>query len=100
MTDQPKDTAERLVEHLFRNGNGDTADRLVLTRDSDGADLGGWCRQAVADRVRQEQDADGVAGRVLDWLEESGPIHVGPAKSRQHKRRVIADLIRQGRGDA
>ena len=44
MTDE--EIIERITRRLFENGNGEQADRLVLTT-ADGKDLGGWCRQAV-----------------------------------------------------
>lgn len=47
------DLIERFVAGLFTNGNGDTADRLVLTSDGPPKrDLGGWGRKPVEDRVR------------------------------------------------
>lgn len=42
---------QALVDELFTNGDGTQAHRLVLT-SMDGRDLGGWCRQAVVDRIR------------------------------------------------
>lgn len=38
------------VATLFVSGSGAVASRLVLT-SNDGRDLGGWCREAVRDRV-------------------------------------------------
>jgi len=47
------DLIEKFVTGLFTNGNGDTADRLVLTSDGPPKrDLGGWGRKSVEDRVR------------------------------------------------
>lgn len=43
---------EQAVDSLFVNGQGERADRLVLTRDSDPPrDLGGWCKGAIVDRL-------------------------------------------------
>lgn len=45
---------QTLVDALFTNGSGEKADRLVLTVDSTPKrDLGGWCRGAVVDRLRE-----------------------------------------------
>jgi hypothetical protein len=42
----------KAVEQLFRNGQGDYANRLVIELPG-GVDGGGWCRQAVADVIRR-----------------------------------------------
>lgn len=40
------------VDSLFVNGQGERADRLVLTRDGvPPRDLGGWCPAAIVDRL-------------------------------------------------
>ena len=44
--------AVEIAAHLFINGQGEEADRLVLTA-KDGSDLGGWCQMAVIDVIRQ-----------------------------------------------
>lgn len=42
----------QFVDGLFVNGSGQKADRLVLTVDGPPSrDLGGWCKQAIADRL-------------------------------------------------
>lgn len=46
------DALEAAVDSLFVNGGGQKAERLVLT-DKNGRDLGGWCRQAIVDRLRE-----------------------------------------------
>lgn len=46
------DVATKIAADLFRNGIGEQAHRLVLV-DRDDRDLGGWCRQAVVDTIRQ-----------------------------------------------
>lgn len=71
---------DELLEGLFTNGAGERADRLVLTRDSDGADLGGWSRGPIRDRIEEHLgpfatqakgpppegvDADALAERVI-----------------------------------
>lgn len=43
--------AAEIAEALFKNGFGEVAERLKLVQDSTGRDLGGWCRQAVADLI-------------------------------------------------
>lgn len=45
-----KALAERIARDLFTNGQGEHAERLVLI-DANGRDLGGWCEQAVVDRI-------------------------------------------------
>ena len=44
--------AERIADDLFVDAAGEEADRLVLWIDADERNLGGWCKRAVADRVR------------------------------------------------
>ncbi len=49
--DQPAWIAQ-FVDGLFVNGSGQKADRLVLVADGPPSrDLGGWCKQAIADRL-------------------------------------------------
>lgn len=43
--------ARAVAGRLFENGFGDKAERLVLWRDSDSKNLGGWCRGAVEDHI-------------------------------------------------
>jgi len=44
--------AHRIAERLFTNGQGVRAARLVLTIDGPPKrDLGGWCEEAVVDRI-------------------------------------------------
>lgn len=47
--------AERIVEYLFVNGQGEQAERLKLI-SPDGKYLGGWCRRAVIDCIVRELD--------------------------------------------
>lgn len=42
--------AESIATDLFTTGFGDEASRLVLL-NSDGNDIGGWCKSAVVDRI-------------------------------------------------
>ena len=42
--------AQRIADKLFVNGNGQKAERLVLMSPAQ-KDLGGWCKQAVIDRI-------------------------------------------------
>jgi hypothetical protein len=56
------DIAERIAETLFLNGFGERAERLLLVREvapgsiqvSNGRDLGGWSKTAVAAIIRAE----------------------------------------------
>lgn len=48
------DPIEQFLEELFTNGQGERADRLVLT-DERGRDLGGWGRHALRDRLQAFQ---------------------------------------------
>lgn len=49
----PKEAAiENFVEGIFTNGSGQKAERLVLWRDSDDKNLGGWSRYAIKERLR------------------------------------------------
>jgi hypothetical protein len=51
----PRDLPERIAEHLFTNGDGQRAERLVLTVDGPPKrDLGGWCFAAVVDYLRDQ----------------------------------------------
>lgn len=43
-------TAERIVDYLFINGQGSEAERLVRTSAS-GGDLGGWSKRAATERI-------------------------------------------------
>lgn len=55
----PKGMAEAIADVLFVSGQGEVADRLVMTIDIDHVNntptrhLGGWCKQAVVDRVTE-----------------------------------------------
>ena len=44
--------AEKIATRLFVNGLGQEAARLVLV-DSNNRDLGGWCKRAVIDQIRE-----------------------------------------------
>lgn len=48
----PRDWIDDVVDDLFMNGVADQADRLVLT-STEGRDLGGLCREAMAMRIRE-----------------------------------------------
>ena len=58
---------DALVEDLFRTGSPhpslvEKADRLVMWVDGNpGRDLGGWCREAVKDRIRRALEGKGDA---------------------------------------
>jgi hypothetical protein len=52
---QREQLARAVVEHLFVNGNGERAGRLVLM-SMDGRDLGGWGELPVYDAVRRLLD--------------------------------------------
>jgi hypothetical protein len=43
--------AQRIADDLFVNGEGVEAERLVLWLDSQDANLGGWSKRAVIDRI-------------------------------------------------
>lgn len=45
--------AHEIADRLFTNGNGTTADRLVLEKDG-AHNFGGWCKQAVIDVIVDE----------------------------------------------
>lgn len=45
--------AAEVVEQLLTNGSGERADRLVLWRDHDKRDLGGWGKQALENRLNE-----------------------------------------------
>ena len=48
--------AEKIVEELFTNGNGDRADRIQLCQKSGGIlerSLGGWCKKAAVDVIER-----------------------------------------------
>lgn len=45
-----QELADKAAKDLFTNGNGDKADRLVLT-SKNGRDLGGWCETVVSDHI-------------------------------------------------
>ncbi len=44
-------TIEEILNRLFTNGAGETAQRLVLELEN-GRNGGGWCRNAVRDQIR------------------------------------------------
>lgn len=48
---QIRELAEGIAADMFVNGVGETAERLVLWRDSDQRDLGGLCLAAVVERI-------------------------------------------------
>jgi hypothetical protein len=56
--------AQWIADYLFVNGQGQEADRLVLTT-KEGKDLGGWCKRAVVDRIvdnlRESRDSTPAA---------------------------------------
>lgn len=57
--------AERIARSLFTNGQGQRAQRLVLTVDGPPLrDLGGWCERAVVDRIAEALAQSAAASRV------------------------------------
>lgn len=57
-----KQLAEKIADDLFTNHWGDKAKRLMLILE-DGRDGGGWCKQAVIDRIERalnEQPTQGA----------------------------------------
>jgi len=66
--------AEELAGSLVVNGLGNVAERLVLM--AGGRDLGGWCREAIRDRLAlaleeahaegQQKEREKMAGKVFD----------------------------------
>jgi hypothetical protein len=49
-----RDQAEQIARDLFTNGQGERAERLVLTVDGPPAkNLGGWSEAAVIERIEQ-----------------------------------------------
>ena len=78
MSEHPLD---ELVESLFTNGFGTKADRLVLMRDVDKRDLGGWCRGAVRDRIstairRELEDAADKCQRIAEKRQAAATMHL------------------------
>jgi hypothetical protein len=45
--------AQRIVDYLFVNGQGEEAERLVLT-SCDNKNLGGWAKRPVVDAIVRE----------------------------------------------
>ena len=48
--------AEKIVEELFTNGNGDRADRIQLCQKTEGIlerNLGGWCKKSAVDVIER-----------------------------------------------
>jgi len=45
--------ATAIADELFTNGQGQRAERLVLTSRF-GSDLGGWCQRAVIDVIARQ----------------------------------------------
>ena len=45
--------AQRIVDYLFANGQGEQAERLVLT-SGDNKNLGGWSKRPVVDVIVRE----------------------------------------------
>ncbi len=52
-------TIEEILNRLFTNGAGETAQRLVLKLEN-GRDGGGWCRDAVRDQLRDALQSESV----------------------------------------
>ena len=81
--------AKRVADKLFVNGQGQEAQRLVLT-SSDGKDLGGWCKQAIIDQLTtySSTDGDAVMGyRDAQWkkaicAQEQAPVERGKEGAR------------------
>ena len=55
----PKTTrqlATRIADHLFVNGSGEQAERLVLEIPGKPGASGGWCKRAVVDVIARHLD--------------------------------------------
>ena len=50
---------EEILNRLFTNGAGETAQRLVLELEN-GRNGGGWCRNAVRDQIRDALQSESV----------------------------------------
>lgn len=50
---------EEILNRLFTNGAGETAQRLVLELEN-GCNGGGWCRDAVRDQIRDAFQMESV----------------------------------------
>jgi hypothetical protein len=50
-----KQLAKAITDKLFINGFGEVANRLVMESDN-GKDIGGWCRLAVEDQIKEVLD--------------------------------------------
>jgi hypothetical protein len=61
-----RELAERVAADVFVNGQGETADRLVLVKDAPLRELGGWGRMPFIDRVE----------RVLRAADEAAPVRL------------------------
>lgn len=61
--------AAKIADDLFTNGCDEKAERLVLELPN-GRDGGGWCKQAVADRILQALNAHErvMPGKLPDWM--------------------------------
>jgi hypothetical protein len=49
-TEELSDRVTKIVSELFTGGNGQKADRLVLTSKTRG-DMGGWCEEAMVTQI-------------------------------------------------
>jgi len=47
--------AKEIADDLFRTGNFNEANRLVL-ESLDKTDMGGWCKDAVIDAIKEHLD--------------------------------------------
>lgn len=105
-TETPEQTARRVADYLFRNGNGDEADRLMLVSEKAPwsreapRDLGGWSRAAIRD-ILATAITNAVAverERCAKIAEAHNDAHIGKYEY-QNCGLKIASLIRQV-GDA
>jgi hypothetical protein len=72
-----QEAVDEFVEYLFHNGAGEEATHLKLYQDGD-VYLGGWCKQAVRDKVSELIAAERerlIALIPSSWLDSmlSGP---------------------------
>lgn len=59
--EQLSELALRIAADLFTNGSGKKAERLLLWRDSDQQEMGGWSEKPLAARILmhlEEQNAE------------------------------------------
>lgn len=64
--DTLRERLTRVVNDLFVNGQGEPADRLVLSQA--GRDIGGWCRGAIIDRLEAALSAPAPTADLRERL--------------------------------